>query len=201
MKRAIVTGATIATLALGGCGAAADAVPTCRAPSLTGLLVQTGERLNPDADGRSLPTRVRVYQLRSTASLEAASFEEVWHAPEETLGEELLEGTELTVFPASETARPVEPNPDARYIAAVAIFREPAGRSWSSVFVLPVDPPSCQPPEEGLPEARVIVALEGSRVSVRGQVLGAETEDGEERGLPDLPAEDAVAEARAIDPS
>jgi type VI secretion system protein VasD len=125
------------TLASVGCGSSAP--PACDLPEQTGLIIDGSDRLNPDETGRSLPTIVRIYQLKEVSKLEMASFEEVWRNGEEVLGDSVLGMDEVTLYPGRRIVRGFERNPEATSIAAVAIVRRPSGVSWRTIFDLPAN--------------------------------------------------------------
>lgn len=124
------------------------------------LVVQAADRVNMDDRGRSLPTVVRIYQLKELTRMENAEFEEVWQRGEEILGPDFVQMDEVVVYPQQRLERAFERKADARYIVGVAWFRRPQGVSWRSEFELPpppeesrcraqqADPMSNPPPEE-----------------------------------------------------
>lgn len=131
----VVIGAIIAT----GC---ASVKPTCKVPTAVEVELETSDRVNRDEAGQSLPTVVRLYQLRNANSIQMASFEDVWEDPEAALGDNLLDSQELTIFPGQIVVHNMQRNEGADYLAAVAIFRRPVGQSWYSLqeWPLPGDP-------------------------------------------------------------
>src|SRR5690349_10623000 len=106
----------------------APAAP-CKEPELK-VTVRGSDRLNMDEAGRSLAVVVRVYQLKSLKTLDDADFDQVWQHDKETLGDDFVSVDEVTVDPADKKAVPVKRNPDARYLAAVGLFRKPDGIAW-----------------------------------------------------------------------
>ncbi len=167
----------IAAGASSGCG---NNRPSCDfVPESANLFIETGERLNPDESGRSLPTVVRLYQLSSIAALETASFEQIWRSPAETLGEALLGQEELVLYPSARQRRTFERNPDANYLVGVAVFRRPTGTSWRSVLALPLPGAAqqClakQEGEEPEPAAPPIVRFRLEDFAIRGELIEAE---------------------------
>lgn len=106
-------------------------------------------QVNAGADGRGLPVQVRLYQLKSEARLINAFFEEIWKDDAKTLEADLLGMREVTVFPGRAEELDLEQLPDARLLAAVALFREPRGRDWFVNYDLApakAEPP-CPPPQ------------------------------------------------------
>jgi type VI secretion system protein VasD len=125
--------AVLATLAaLPGCGLFGS-----RGPAPVDVVLVASDRLNPDEQGQSLPTVVRLYLLRSSAKLQGAEYGPVYGQPRETLGEELLMVEEVTVLPGQTVRRRLERDGGARTLAAVGLFRRPAGASWRAIVELP----------------------------------------------------------------
>lgn len=96
--------------------------------------------INRAENGEARPVQLRVYQLKSDTSLQNASFDDVWKKEAETLGEDLVKGEELPVYPNTRTSLKFERDDSAQYVAAVGLFRNPKGRSWYTVFDLPPAP-------------------------------------------------------------
>lgn len=128
-----------------------------RAPAPLDVTVAASARLNPDEQGRSLPTVVRLYLLKSPAKLERADYGPVYGQPKETLGEDLLHMEEITVLPGETVSRRLERDAGARAVAAVALFRRPAGDSWRAIVELPAS----------RRRAEVTFAAEGYRIEHR----------------------------------
>lgn len=130
---------SLSLLALGGvagCGGG-NSRPSCDAQETAQLRIHATDRMNPDEEGNPLPTIVRVYQLANIGTMETATFEEIWTADEDTLGDAFLGKDELTMYPDSTINRPFERNPDANFIVGVAIVRRPTGQSWRTILELP----------------------------------------------------------------
>ena len=124
-----------------GCGGN-NARPNCNAQENANLRVEATDRMNPDEDGRPLPTLVRVYQLGSIGTMETASFDDIHQNDEEILGDAFLGKDEFTVYPESRTNRQFERNPDANFIVGFAAVRRPTGVSWRTILELP--PPAAE---------------------------------------------------------
>ena len=118
-----------------GCGSTRPNL--CQLSDTSPLVVEASDRLNPDANGRSLPTIVRLYQLRDVGALEQSSFQEVWQTPEAALGESLVSVDELTIYPEQTVRRGLDRNPEANFLVGMGIFRQPVGSTWRSVLALP----------------------------------------------------------------
>lgn len=133
-----VVRALAALLALGtlaGCAHTGSA--PCDTPPPFHLTLRAGEQLNQDAQGRALPTAVRVLQLKSTARLEELDPAALWERGEELLGAELVATDELTVSPGEVVERWVRRAPEARTVVVAGLFRQPSGTAWRSVQPLP----------------------------------------------------------------
>ncbi len=161
---------------IAGCGA--RQTPACEIPEHGNLLFEATDRLNPDDDGASLPTIVRVYQLTGLGNLELASFEDIWRDDEETLGDTLVVADEVTVYPGQRLTRTFERDPAANFIVGAAIVRRPAGLSWRSVLDLPssAEAQRCaalqEDPEDPPPQPAVSrVAFRIDMYTIEGSVL------------------------------
>jgi type VI secretion system protein VasD len=96
-----------------------------------------GARLNLDEQGESLPTLVRIYQLKGTGRLEGAEFDQLYRQPKETFGEDLLQADEVVLSPGQSAHRRMERDKLAKAIAVVPLVRRPAGLSWRTAVELP----------------------------------------------------------------
>lgn len=133
---------------LGAC-ASTPAPPAKSSPEKCPVLdprvsISAGQRVNPSAEGEGRPVQVRVYQLKSDAKLRNATFEEIWQNDRETLADDLNSVAEHTLFPGETKVLPLKRDPEANFVALVALFREPQGKDWFVSYELL--PPSTKPP-------------------------------------------------------
>jgi type VI secretion system protein VasD len=117
-------------------------VASCATPAPPGkckirVMVEASEDVNQDKDGRSLPTTVRLLQLRRIKSLKNAGFEELWNEPKRVLGEDLLESEELVIYPEELHVKTMTINDEATHFVGTGIFTAPEGKSWRTIFKLP----------------------------------------------------------------
>ena len=77
---------------------------------------------------------VRLYALRSPASLERSTLPELWADDAAVLGGDLVEQTEVRLFPGETTNVDLDAA-GASHVAVVANLREPARDGWRHVFV------------------------------------------------------------------
>jgi type VI secretion system VasD/TssJ family lipoprotein len=142
-----LAGATAAALiaAASGCAhAPPPAVEPCTAPEPLRVGLRASPRLNPGEKGEALATVVRLYQLKGTAKLVGASFDDLLDHDRDTLGEDFVGVQEVTINPGDKLDPPAARNPDAAYVAAVALFRQPAATTWRAFKKLPaVNPQHC----------------------------------------------------------
>lgn len=108
-----------------------------QAPSPIRLSVSAAPRLNPDENGASLPTAVRVHQLRSAAKAEGVELSALLQDAKAVLGEDLLAVEEVFLEPGSSAEKTMAREKDAQAVLVVAVFRRPAGSSWRDVVQLP----------------------------------------------------------------
>jgi len=135
---------------LSGCGGAGkDVVKECPPAKTAQVTLAASDRLNPDDQGRALPTVVRLYQLKDLARLETAEFEDIWLRADETLEKDLVKHDEMTLYPGKAEVKTVEVGGDVKFVVAVGLFRKPAGTSWRDVWELPT--PVCGKDDKPVP--------------------------------------------------
>jgi type VI secretion system protein VasD len=155
------------------CGAAAAtnsnvASPSCRVPNDVQLEIEASDRVNLDETGRSLPTRLRLYQLTDLTQLQRASFEDVWSRPKEVLAGSALSSEELVVYPGQVLVHRFKRNERAEYLVGVAVFREPEAEAWRTAEEWPLPGDPCQVSGRDrvprLAKLRVRMFLDGNRL-------------------------------------
>jgi type VI secretion system protein VasD len=124
--------AALAVLALNGCGLFGGETT----PAPVDLTVTAAARLNPDDSGQSLPTVIRVYQLKATSRAEAAQFEDIYRRDKEVLGEDLLQVDEVVLSPGETARKTVASDKGARAVMVVGVFRKPSGNGWRIITEL-----------------------------------------------------------------
>ncbi len=123
----------VIAMCVAGCASSPETRASCAPPNPIALTIEATSRLNPDAEGRALPTELRIYQLRHTNALEMATFEDVWSNAAGILGEALVSEETLTLYPGDQLQRQIQPSEEAQALALVAIVREPRGRTWRAI--------------------------------------------------------------------
>lgn len=130
--------ASTCLLLAGGCKKKA---PSCKPESVewgVQLAIQTSRTINLDDEGQSLPTVIRLYQMRGELAAEDVDFRSLWESEKpEDLGENFLTVEELTVRADSNDVRMLPLETDATHIMAAALFREPVGTTWFGTYEIP----------------------------------------------------------------
>lgn len=98
--------------------------------------VRSAKDLNNAGAGSPLPVVVRVYQLSDDAAFKSAGFRDLWKHDAETLGPAMLSSKEVVMQPDSREKISVPLNEKTKFVAGLAIFRNPDAAKWS--FVQPV---------------------------------------------------------------
>jgi type VI secretion system protein VasD len=78
-----------------------------------------------DMNGLSVPTLVRVYQLRDGRAVEKASYEQLLSDDDSVLSSDLLDTRVVVVKPGEGAQMSVPMDQDARFVSVVALFRQP----------------------------------------------------------------------------
>lgn len=124
----------------------AQAPAPCPTPEPLRVSMEASQRLNPGEHGEALATVVRLYQLKGTAKIANASFDDLLDHDRDALGEDFLSVQEVTINPGDRLDPPIPRNPDTTTLGAVALFRQPAGTTWRAIVKLPSpDPQYCHP--------------------------------------------------------
>jgi type VI secretion system protein VasD len=137
--------AALSAGALGvACSSSPQVVPVAQPPACTlqvvGMTVIASPKLNPEVDGAARPVQLRIYQLKTDTRLLNASFDQIWKDDKNTLQDDLVKVDEFPVYPDTRTEVKFERDQSALFIAAVALFRNPKGRTWWTEFELPPPP-------------------------------------------------------------
>lgn len=96
-----------------------------------------GAHVNPNADGRASPVVVRVYQLRSDAQFRDAGFFALYNHEKQTLGNSLIAREERTLLPGQQLQMSLPLSKQARFIGAIAAFRDIRGAHWRAIVGTP----------------------------------------------------------------
>jgi type VI secretion system protein VasD len=128
------------------------------------VALEASARLNPDLDGTPLPTVIRLYQLSALERMEQADFQTLWDRPSEALATDVLASRELTLFPGHSQRVPIALRPDVRFLAAMAVVRQPTGSQWRALLPLPESASMCGAyKEQGAPNPAITFQFDGYR--------------------------------------
>jgi type VI secretion system protein VasD len=144
--------ATIALIFFAGCASTPK-------PTVINVAVNAQPNVNPDSFGRASPIVVKLYELKSEAAFNAADFFSLIDGEQKTLGSELINTEVFQLRPGEslKLERPVQP--DTRYIAVVAAFRDLEHSQWRATLPIP----------EKKKIKRINVQLDTSKIMIRGQ--------------------------------
>jgi type VI secretion system protein VasD len=107
---------------------------------IVGVSIIASPRINPTENGDPRPVQLRIYQLKTDTRLQNAAFNDIWKDDKKTLQDDFVKVDELPIYPNSRTEVKFERDPSALFIAGVALFRSPKGKSWFTTFELPPAP-------------------------------------------------------------
>lgn len=154
---------------------------------IVNLTVLASPMINPTNEGEARPVIVRLYQLKNDVNLQSATFEQIWKDDKKTLGEDLVKSDEFAVYPNSRSEVKFERDDSASYVVAVALFRNPKGKSWFVSFELPPSPAKgeCGAPCTGdecekkeVPQPVFVIWIDGTRIDTGEDHLDEFTEPG-----------------------
>lgn len=124
-----------AATALAGCGMFGGKKEEPKGASLE-LTLAAGGQLNPNAQRRPSPVVVRVFELKTPASFEAANFDGLFERDRETLAAELVSRDEFVLEPgkSQKIDRPLKP--ESKVIGVAVAFRELERATWRTTVAL-----------------------------------------------------------------
>ena len=119
---------------------ACAAKPPPKPASVTGT-VEASAQVNPSASKRPSPLLIRIYELKSAATFNAADFMSLYQRDQAEIGGDLLAKEEFVLNPGETKAFAKTLAPDTRFLGVVAAYRDLEHAKWrTSVAVLPNQP-------------------------------------------------------------
>ena len=106
-------------------------------PTKARMTVIAQADVNPDATGRPSPIVVRVYQLQQDAKFANADFFALFDDEQQALGADLLARDEITLAPGERKEVPVEVKGEAKFLGAIAAFRDIRNSQWRALQPAP----------------------------------------------------------------
>jgi type VI secretion system protein VasD len=92
---------------------------------------------NPDSSNRPSPLVVRVFQLRNDSEFAGADFFSLYDKEKETLGASLISREEYVLEPGEVRKLELAVNAEARFLGAIAAFRDIRSAQWRAVTRAP----------------------------------------------------------------
>lgn len=122
-------------LLLSACGSAPP-----KPASVTGT-VQATAQVNPSASNRPSPLLIRIYELKSAGTFNAADFMSLYQRDQGELGGELLAKEEFVLNPGETRTFAKTLAPDTRFLGVVAAYRDLEHAKWRSVAAVQPNQP------------------------------------------------------------
>ena len=108
--------------------------------SVTGT-VQASNQINPSASKRPSPLLIRIYELKSTATFNAADFMSLYQRDQAELGGDLLAKEEFVLAPGETKTFAKKLAPDTRFLGVVAAYRDLEHAKWRTVVTVQPNQP------------------------------------------------------------
>jgi type VI secretion system protein VasD len=122
------------SLLLNACGSSGKNAATV--PTTLKLEIAASADLNPDHLGRAAPILVRIYELRSDEQFQDTDFFSLQQQDKQILGDQLLARDELILLPGERHVLQRQLDPQTRYLAVLAGYRQLHSATWRSVQAL-----------------------------------------------------------------
>jgi len=119
------------------------ALPACRSnkppppPPPTKAAIVVAADVNPDSGGRPSPIVVRLYQLKEEGAFNSANFFDLTDKEQATLGPSLDSREEYELLPGQTREIVLKIPPEARYLGAVAAYRDLNNSKWKALSPAP----------------------------------------------------------------
>ena len=137
MMRTLVctAGFGLLVLCMASCGSKPPKPPPPPPPTKAALVVAAD--VNPDVGGRPSPIVVRLYQLKEEGAFNSASYFALSDKEQETLGPSLVSREEYELKPGETRELVLRIAPEARYLGAVAGYRDLNNSKWKALSPAP----------------------------------------------------------------
>jgi type VI secretion system protein VasD len=135
MKPTILATAAVACTVALMCVACAGKPPKPPPPTKAAIVVSAD--VNPDSAGRPSPIVVRLYQLKEEGAFNAASYFSLWDKEQSALGPSLESREEYELQPGQARELILKIPPEARYLGAVAAYRDLNNSRWKALSPAP----------------------------------------------------------------
>jgi len=120
-----------AALLLSGCAGAPKPTPT----QVIGT-IQASAQINPSVSRRPSPLLVRVYELKTATSFNAADFMSLYQRDQAELAADLVGKEEFTLTPGETKAFAKTLSPDTRFLGVMAAYRDVEHARWRSIVAI-----------------------------------------------------------------
>ncbi len=136
MFRRVVSTAAMALLLVSCAKNAESPQPVEQTSGATSVVLHfaAGAGLNPGINGQPAPVRVRIFELRNTASFSRADYFALAEHAQSTLGGDLLDQDEVLLRPGQQLTLDRNLNAATRQIGLVVGYREIDQAQWRAVL-------------------------------------------------------------------
>jgi type VI secretion system protein VasD len=129
-------------LTLGGCSKPEPpppppSPPPPPPPTTVSVTIKTAPDTNLTPDGQGAPVVIRIYQLASRSSFDAAEFYRLYNGDAATLGADLVKKEEFLLAPASSRTVSIEPADTVHAIGIFAAYSDFQKVTWRGVANVP----------------------------------------------------------------
>lgn len=99
----------------------------------TKLQITASSQINLDQSNHPLAVSMRAYLLTDATTFTAATYEQIWHSDQRVLGKDIIKHFNWIQQPSRSHQISFKPHAHARYIAVIALFRNPKLGTWRLV--------------------------------------------------------------------
>lgn len=120
-----------------GCAAPPPPPPAPPPPTVVEIQISADKTVNATPEGQGAPVTIRVYQLASTSTFEAAEFYRLYSADAATLGADLIKRDEVLLIPGSAKSLTLTPPDPVHAVGVFAAYRDFQRAVWRAATDIP----------------------------------------------------------------
>ena len=126
-------------------------------PTIVAAVLEASANVNPDARKRASPIVIRIYELKSSASFDAADFLSLYERDQATLAAEMGSREEFVLRPGESKPWEKIAGEDVRFIGVIAAFRDIESARWKAKVPVKAN-------------ARNVIMIRADEITVTGTV-------------------------------
>lgn len=127
-----LTTLSLSLLLLGSLGTGCSNIPLLSRSTLLEININVSDQVNPDNNGRASPVVLRIYELKTLSTFEAADYFSLFNDDAAVLAADLVQREEYYLRPGDERQISRKPPEESKFLAVMAAYRDLNQAIWKS---------------------------------------------------------------------